>query len=547
MDADQLALEYQPVGNNGTVKITAKLGDHLLAAEKLDVLKLKDRKAFTERLCEDRHGIDRAAVDTELLQIAEQVTDHGSAQPSITTDEEIDTSRIVRPERLITTEVSGLAVPTVSERGGKPTGRWQLYLRWADSRRECVEVSTALTLPDGGRLWIHPVPAEPTPHEAQSLCGWSAPARRRWLENGHRPDPADLFKRICEQIAYFVDFPAEHAPGITATLGLWVIHTYVYPAWDAVPYLYIGGPMGSGKSRVFELLARLVFRSLSSSNLTAPALFRTLHQRGGTLLFDEAERLKQANDPAVGEIKSMLLAGYKRGGQATRLEPVDDTYRTVAFDVFGPKALACIVGLPPALASRCIPIMMFRAAPDSPKPRRRIDAEPQLWQAIRDDLHAMALDHGRDWLVLSQRHDVCPAMHGRDFELWQPLLALAAWFEGHGARGLLNLLQRYALLSIEANRDDQTPNADETLLGLLTDEIRSGNAPTAGEILDKARVAEPEVFNKWSAKGVASHLKRYGMITHKSHGRRVYGQVTLDELRRIQTAYGVDLGFNEEG
>src|SRR6516164_10108058 len=130
----------------------------------------------------------------------------------------------------------------------------------------------------------------------------------------------------------------------------------------------------------------------------------------------------------------MLLAGYKRGGQATRLEPVGDTFRPVAFDVYGPKALACIAGLPPALASRCIPVVMFRAEKGSLKPKRRIDADPEGWRRLRDDLYALALEHGADWLGLAQRADVCPSgLDGRSYELWQPLLALAAWFEGHGA------------------------------------------------------------------------------------------------------------------
>ena len=89
--------------------------------------------------------------------------------------------------------------------------------------------------------------------------------------------------------------------------------TYFFHAWNAVPYLFVGGPMNSGKTRVFQVLSRLVFRPLQSSSLTAPALFRTLHDRGGTLLFDEAEKLRQAT-PETGEILSMLLAGYKRGG-----------------------------------------------------------------------------------------------------------------------------------------------------------------------------------------------------------------------------------------
>ena len=172
-------------------------------------------------------------------------------------------------------------------------------------------------------------------------------------------------KRSASAITFFIDLPSEAGPGSVATLALWSLLTYCYQAWDAIPYLYVGGPHSSGKTRVFEILERLVFRPLATSNLTAPALFRSLHDRGGTLLLDEARRLKQPT-PDQQELLGMLLAGYKRGGQATRLET--DTFRMVTFDVYGPKALACIAGLPPTLASRSITLMMFRAGPGSPNP-----------------------------------------------------------------------------------------------------------------------------------------------------------------------------------
>ncbi|HUT58009.1 MAG TPA: hypothetical protein VNA25_09195 [Phycisphaerae bacterium] len=58
---------------------------------------------------------------------------------------------------------------------------------------------------------------------------------------------------------------------------------------------------------------------------------------------------------------------------------------------------------------------------------------------------------------------------GRDFELWQPLLALASWIEEAGALGLLGLFQEHALATIDSARDDQAPDHDETLLRLLAE------------------------------------------------------------------------------
>jgi len=538
-----LSIDYAPSGRNGTVTLTVRLGGETIEVESVNLTKPDARAAFAAKLCAGRAGIDRKTLDAELLHIAAEVASksNGDGRLDVAELPEIDTSRIVRPERFITPEVSALAIPTINESDGRPVGRWLHYLRWEDGRRERHVMRTSIDLPARSRLWIHPQPSDPT---ASMTPDWSRDARREWLHGKDAPEPAELFKRLCARIAHFVDLPQQHAAGITATLALWTILTYCFSVWDAVPYLFVGGPLGSGKSRVFEILSRLVFRPLSSSNLTAAALFRTLHNQGGTLLFDEAERLKQTNDPATGEINSMLLAGYKRGGQATRLEPIGDTFRTVSFDVYGPKALACIAGLPAALSSRCIPLMMFRAPPGSDKPRRRIDADPVGWQLIRDGLHELALENGAMWLDLPTRTGVCPAMSGRDFELWQPLLALASWIEAAEASGLLGLLQSHALATIDENQDDQTPDTDETLLRILADEIRFGKPPTPGDVLAKAKNGESDSFKNWSAKAVSAHLKRYGLTTNKSHGRKVYGKVTVDDLRRIQTTYAVDLGLD---
>jgi hypothetical protein len=382
---------------------------------------------------------------------------------------------------------------------------------------------------------------------------WSASSRRAWLDGPTALDPAALFKRICERIAYFIELPQDTAAGTTATIALWVILTYIYQAWDAIPYLYVGGPAHSGKTTLFVILIRLAYRPLASSSLTGPALFRTLHDRGGTLLLDEAERLRQPT-PDQQELVSMLLAGYKRGGQATRLEPVGDSFRPVSFDVYGPKALACIAGLPPALASRCITIRMFRAGPGSPKPKRRIDSDSAVWQLLRDDLHVLALEHGLVWLELSRRTAVCPeGINGRSFELWQPLLALASWIESHGATGLLKLVQQYALDSIHASKDEEVPEADETLLEILTEKVRKGWFPAPGEILTEAQERDPATFGKpdgkgprWQPNAVRRRLISYGIPPpRKSNGERRFRDVTLEMLRRVQRHYGIDLGFSE--
>lgn len=544
MNAPELRLSYQRVGRNGVAKVVAMFDgeDSPAHVDEINLAKARDRDRFADGVIVARPGVKdrRRHIGETLLRFAGELTADSAAPATDVADAEIDVSAVVRPERFIRSEVSGLAVPTTTQIDGKPVGRYMLYLRWADGRREARPLTNAIDLPNGERLFIHPQPGEPLPTVA---AGWSRPARRAWLAGESPPTPAAVFQRIAAKIAHYIDLPRDQAAGTTATLALWSMLSYCFGAWDAVPYLFVGGALGTGKSRVFDVLARLVFRPLPSSNVTAPALFRSLHMLGGTTLLDEAERLKDTRSPDVAELLSMLLAGYKRGGQATRLEPIGDSFRPVAFDVYGPKALACIAGLPPALASRAIEVTMFRAAPASDKPRRRVDDDAGEWQSIRDDLHALALEHGATFLAMPDRRDICPAMAGRSYELWQPLLAVAEWVEADDMDGLLAIVRDHAMQTIDRGQDDQTPDVDELLLRTLANELRGGAAPTPKDVLESVERAEQTTFAKWTARTLSNRLTRYGLRTSRSHGRRVYQRDCIDHLQMVQKNYGIDLGF----
>ena len=108
-------------------------------------------------------------------------------------------------------------------------------------------------------------------------------------------------------------------------------------------------------------------------------------------------------------------------------------------------------------------------------------------------------------------------------------------------------MQRHALATVEAGQDDQTPDADEVLLEVLTELVRLGHFPTPGEILTKAKERDPNSFDRWIPATVTRRLKSYGIpAPKKSHGERRYRDVTLDTLRRIQRHYSIDLGLADK-
>lgn len=532
-----LDIHAEPAGRGTTATVTVRLEGEVVAVDKLDLARAAARSKFIAALRE-RLGeqLDAEAVERDLAAAAAELATP-PAPPEPGEPVELGDGRIARPERLILPDVSALAVPRRMLRGGQPVSEWLLLLRWSDGRREAAPMPEVLSA-GGQQVFIAPRPPAPPPSAAP---GWSAEGRRAWLAGEPSMPRAELCRLLLEALARYLDFPAEAAAGSIAMLCCWVLLTYTHPAFDAVPYLAVGGPAGSGKSRVFELLAQLCFRPLATSNLSNAALFRHLDAFGGVALLDEAERLRESRSPDVAELLSSLLAGYRRGGCATRCEAVGDGFELRHFNVFGPKAVACINSLPPALASRCITVPMFRSPPGSPKPRLRVEQDAELWRTLRDALHAVAMEAGPELLDLPRRQDVCPPMSGRHFELWQPLLAIAAWLEDGGAKGMLGLLQRHAAACIEYGIEAATPPDDEALLLAVAAAARRGDKPTAGELLAEVQQADPAMFRAWSPRAVSVHLGRYGLRSKKTHGRHIFDPKP-GELLRVQAAYGIDLG-----
>jgi len=543
-EPDRLDLHTDATGRGTSATVTVRRRGEVVTCERLDLAKSKERQRFIEdvrnRLGEDASRLlDAEAVEQRLSSAAADLAapPKPSLQPSPAQAIELGKGRVVRPDLFILPGMSGLTVPRRIVRDGRPVCEWQLLTRRADGRRQAETLPEVLDV-DGERIFICPRPPEPPPLMASR---WSAESRSAWLAGSVGMPPDEVCKLLITGFAKYLDLPGDTAAGTVAMLACWSILSYVFPVFDAVPYLAVGGPAHSGKSRVFDTLSEVVLRPFNTSNISNPALFRSLDAFGGVALLDEAERLRETRSPEVQELLSSLLAGYKRNGVATRCEATGDGQFVMRhFSVFGPKALAAINELPLALATRCLPVPMFRSPPGSMKPRLRVEADREQWQMLRDALHILALEHGSEWLALPARQDVVPEMTGRNFELWQPLLSIAAWLEAHGAHGMLDLLRQHALLLIESSREAATPPDDEAILRALARAVSSGITPTAGELLATVQAAEPSLFHKWTAKGVSNHIKRYGIGSRKTHGRYIFSPSPAD-LIRVQQSYGIDL------
>jgi hypothetical protein len=190
------------------------------------------------------------------------------------------------------------------------------------------------------------------------------------------------FEKIKEELKYYIDLIEEENYDFVT---LWCIGTYFFPLFNAYPYLFINAIKRSGKTKLLRFLECLAFNAKNTLSLTSATLFRLVQNSRCTLLIDEVEKLPKKE---IGDFRSMLLAGYKKGAKVPRSTEMRNrkAYIVEEYDVFSPKALANIEGIEDVLEDRTITIIMQRTL-NQAVANREIDFEDIKWQNIRDELY----------------------------------------------------------------------------------------------------------------------------------------------------------------
>lgn len=119
----------------------------------------------------------------------------------------------------------------------------------------------------------------------------------------------------------------------------YILLTWVYDAFNELPYLRLRGDFGSGKTRALTVIGSVCYRPFFASGAsTVSPIFHTLDSFGGTLVLDEA-------DFRFSDEKSELVKIFNNGN--VRGFPVLRTAITMkkefdprAFNVYGPKVIA---------------------------------------------------------------------------------------------------------------------------------------------------------------------------------------------------------------
>lgn len=164
------------------------------------------------------------------------------------------------------------------------------------------------------------------------------------------PSEQWLFERVREFIHRYVDV----SPAFEGVAATYVLLTWVYDAFDVVPYLRVRGDFGSGKTRFLSTVGSISYKPMFASGAsTVSPLFRIIDTLRGTLVIDEGD-FRFSDERA--ELVKILNNGNARGFPVLRTEAVSKReFEPRAYVVFGPKIIATRRDFSdPALESRCL-------------------------------------------------------------------------------------------------------------------------------------------------------------------------------------------------
>lgn len=119
----------------------------------------------------------------------------------------------------------------------------------------------------------------------------------------------------------------------------YVLLSWLYDAFNELPYLRLRGDFGTGKTRALLVLGSICYKAFFASGAsTVSPIFHTLDAFGGTLILDEAD-FRFSDERA--EIVKILNNGNVRGIPVLRtMMNRQREFNPQAFQVFGPKIVA---------------------------------------------------------------------------------------------------------------------------------------------------------------------------------------------------------------
>jgi hypothetical protein len=342
-------------------------------------------------------------------------------------------------------------------------------------------------------------------------------------------------QELVQAIRAFIHRYVDISPLFEHIASYYVLFTWVYDAFNELPYLRLRGDTGTGKTRFLLTVGSLSYKPIFASGAsTVSPLFRILDDVRGTLIIDEGD-FRFSDEKA--EIVKILNNGNARGFPVLRSESLNGReFSPRAYTVFGPKLVSTRGFFQDrALEGRCL-------TEETGGRTLREDIPINLTASYKHE--ALAL---RNKLLMFRlrnfgKRQIDPALVDRSIEprLAQIFVPLLSVIDDAGAQNALREVAREYHRDVVADRGmDVEAQMLEIIQELQQDQFSPGLA--VKEITERFIARHGEEFErKVTPHWVGQIIRRkLALKTEKRHGNYFIAASERPKLTRMFERYGI--------
>lgn len=331
---------------------------------------------------------------------------------------------------------------------------------------------------------------------------------------GEAGSKEQLLADITSYLHGYVDL----TPEFEAIAAHYVLLSWVYDAFNELPYLRFQGDFGTGKTRALLTIGSICYKPFFASGAsTVSPIFHILDAFGGTLVLDEADfRFSDA----TADIAKILNNGNVRGLPVLRtMANRHKELNPRAFRVFGPKLIGMRERFSDvALESRFLSERTGSRPLRSDIPLHLPGAQAVEARNLRNRLLAWRFAARSDVKI----DPVC-RIGGVSARLNQVAMPLLSMIDDPAVRAMLT---NWLVAEARAGSSGNVPRSERAVVSAMRDAFACPSAPyvTIDDIARRTNAASADFQLPLSNKSVGAIVRRLGVATTKTRGVYVVGQ-----------------------
>lgn len=319
---------------------------------------------------------------------------------------------------------------------------------------------------------------------------------------------------LAADVSEYLDRYLDLTPNFRTVATWYVLLTWVYDAFNELPYLRFRGDFGTGKTRALSVIGSLCYKPFFASGAsTVSPIFYILDRFRGTLVLDEADfRFSDEKSELVKVLNNGNVRGFPvlRNSMNAKRE-----FDPRAFNVYGPKLVAMRQAFEDeALESRCLTEEMGQRKVRDGVPINLPDSQKSEATTLRNKLLSYRFRFRS--VVAIDSSLVSVDRSARTNQLLVPLLSI---IDDEAAR---ERVRDFAAGIDEELRFDRSLRPEALVLKVIVElqETRPNTNVPLAEITKLVVERHGKDFDRYVTPRYVGELirKRLRLATHKSHG-----------------------------